>query len=151
MANFLALSLFCVLLASFLVWSAPKRPAKTGKVNSITNVVDWKKAKASGPALTVYEHDYREPRQIHVAVVRIDLKTNGLRFAGSHRDPKWGEKMPEDVDKVQMVHSGFRIIMKGGENSQNPAEKECHKLLNRHNAQGTAWRRNAMNMGVYIQ
>ena len=62
--------------------------------------VDWSKAKPVQTGALLLKFELTEPRLEKINLMRIDLRTPGLTFTGTARDPDWGKPMPEDRKSV---------------------------------------------------
>lgn len=98
--------LVATVVASFWFPSYAAKAAKGGKDNVIqaTKIaaIDWDKAEdvQNGVKLQKLERD--TPQLMKICVMRIDLKTKGLKITGTGRDEHWGEPMPNYVRKGAM-------------------------------------------------
>ena len=77
--------LFVVLFAS--------SASLAGEIGS--SPVDWEKAERICEGVRFVKRDYAEPRLMKTYLMRIDLKTSGLRFTGTPRAKGWGNPMPD--------------------------------------------------------
>ena len=82
--------LFAAAVASAAAWSDP---------------IDWEGAAAPVTGGRLVHLERTEPRLIKADVMRIDLKTPGLRFTGTHRAANWGEPMPDYTNKVMTIRT----------------------------------------------
>ena len=57
--------------------------------------VDWSSAKLLFPGIRFVALKKTKPRLIRLFIMRIDLKTPGLSFTVTGRDPDWGKPMPD--------------------------------------------------------
>ena len=57
--------------------------------------VDWNSAKVLYPGIRFVALKKTKPRLIRLFIMRIDLKTPGLSFTVTGRDPDWGKPMPD--------------------------------------------------------
>lgn len=57
--------------------------------------VDWSKAKPVQTGALLLKFELTEPRLEKINLMRIDLRTPGLTFTGTARDPDWGKPMPD--------------------------------------------------------
>lgn len=57
--------------------------------------VDWSKAKPVQTGALLLKFELSEPRLEKINLMRIDLRTPGLTFTGTARDPDWGKPMPD--------------------------------------------------------
>ena len=57
--------------------------------------VDWDSAKELFPGIRFVALRKTKPRLIRMFIMRIDLKTPGLSFTVTGRDPDWGKPMPD--------------------------------------------------------
>lgn len=64
---------------------------------------DWDKAKVVTKGIRVFELAYDEPRMMKAFLMRVDLKTPGLRFTGTERASNFGEKMPDVTNRVVKI------------------------------------------------
>ena len=66
---------------------------------------DWAKAPSIYPGIKLIKMALEEPRMMKIFFCRIDLQTPGLSFTVTDKDPKWGEKMPDDPDGKFVIRS----------------------------------------------
>ena len=64
---------------------------------------DWDSAKEVARGIRVTERVYDWPRQMAAYLMRIDLRTPGLRFTGTERAANWGEPMPDVTNRVILI------------------------------------------------
>lgn len=74
-------------------------------VAAIAKPIDWDEAKEVQPGIKLCQLELVEPRLLKVAVMRIDLKTPGLRFTGTKRPPEWGRVMDDYTNKTMHVRT----------------------------------------------
>ena len=67
--------------------------------------INWDGAEQVRPGVRLVRRDCTEPRLMKAAVARIDLKTPGLRFTGTHRPENWGERMPDYTNGVGIIRT----------------------------------------------
>ncbi len=67
--------------------------------------VDWDRAEQVQTGVRLVRREYTTPRLMKAVVARIDLKTPGIRFTGTHRDAKWGEPMPDFTNSVKAIRT----------------------------------------------
>ena len=63
------------------------------------DAIDWEKAAEVQTGVRFLRLELEEPRLQKICLMRIDLRTEGLQFTGTARDPDWGKPMP-DYDKA---------------------------------------------------
>ncbi len=63
--------------------------------------IDWSKAQHVQTGADLIKLEIDQPRLMKIAILRIDLKTPGLQFTGTARDPDWGKPMP-DYEKANI-------------------------------------------------
>jgi len=61
----------------------------------VAKPIDWEKAEQVQTGVRVAKLAVEEPRLMKMYVMRIDLKTQGLHFAGTGRCAIWGQPMPD--------------------------------------------------------
>jgi len=61
--------------------------------------IDWSEAPEVQAGVRLVKRETDQPRLQKINLMRIDLRTGGLEFTGSARDPDWGKPMP-DWDKA---------------------------------------------------
>ncbi|AWI08398.1 phosphodiester glycosidase family protein [Ereboglobus luteus] len=61
--------------------------------------IDWTKAEDIRPGIKLLKLDTDQPRLLKINLMRIDLRTPGLKFTGTPRDADWGKPMP-DYEKM---------------------------------------------------
>ena len=71
-------------------------------VTAAASDFDWEAAREPHPGIRVIKRKYTQPRLMRVAVMRVDLKTPGLRFVTTGRDADWGKPMP-DYPKIKVA------------------------------------------------
>lgn len=76
-------------------------PAKMG------TPLNWSTAKKIRPGFELHHLTFAEPRLIRADILRVDLKTPGLRFTGSHRAEGWGEPMPDYTNGIIRTERKF--------------------------------------------
>ena len=74
-------------------------------LGAFAEAIDWTKADEVQTGVRLVRRDFTEPRLMKTAVMRIDLRTPGLRFTGTHRDEKWGEPMPDYTNGVKLIRT----------------------------------------------
>lgn len=62
--------------------------------------IDWSKACPVQTGVYHISLKLKEPRLMKVNILRIDLKTRGLYFTATARDPDWGKPMPDYPSKT---------------------------------------------------
>ena len=65
--------------------------------------IDWSRSKTIAPGVEYVCVDLDEPRLMANHLVRVDLKTPGLRVTGTGRAAEWGEPMPDYAKKKILV------------------------------------------------
>ena len=81
--------------------------------------IDWESAPVVQKGVRLVHIERTEPRLMKAYMMRIDLKTPGLRFTGSTTMIYW---------------DGKRVVR-----------------VNRHDPKRMYWRKNGVNMGIYIE
>ena len=56
--------------------------------------IDWSEAPEVQAGVRLVKRETDQPRLQKINLMRIDLRTGGLEFTGSARDPDWGKPMP---------------------------------------------------------
>lgn len=64
---------------------------------------DWNKAKDIARGIKVFELFYDQPRLMKAFLMRVDLKTPGIRFTGTERAENFGEPMPDVTNRVVRI------------------------------------------------
>ena len=72
---------------------------------AIAKPIDWEQEKEVQPGVKLCRLELTEPRLLKVSVMRIDLKTPGLRFTGTKRPPEWGRVMDDYTNKTMYVRT----------------------------------------------
>lgn len=67
--------------------------------------VDWTKAERVQTGVRVVKIATDTPRLMKMYLMRIDLKTPGLHFAGTGRADNWGEPMPDYTARVLPIRT----------------------------------------------
>ena len=62
--------------------------------------IDWKKAEEVQKGVRLVKLEREKPRLMKINLMRIDLRTPGLEFTGTARDPDWGKPMPDYAKAV---------------------------------------------------
>lgn len=62
--------------------------------------IDWESAPAVQKGVRLVHIERTEPRLMKAYMMRIDLKTPGLRFTGTRRDADWGRPMPDYTNGI---------------------------------------------------
>ena len=62
--------------------------------------IDWKKAEEVQKGVRLVKLEREEPRLMKINLMRIALRTPGLEFTGTARDPDWGKPMPDYAKAV---------------------------------------------------
>lgn len=65
--------------------------------------VDWSAAHAFAPGMQCLHVTLDEPRLMENYMVRVDLRTPGLRVTGTGRASNWGERMSDVTNRVLLV------------------------------------------------
>lgn len=65
----------------------------------------WKDALKIRKGVKLKELSFTEPRLMRAYMMRINLKTPGIVFTGTKRDPKWGEPMPDYTNAVREIRT----------------------------------------------
>ena len=65
----------------------------------------WSGAQKIHRGVKLKELHFEEPRLMHGYVMRVDLKTSGISFVTTGRDPKWGEVMPDYTNGVKYIRT----------------------------------------------
>lgn len=86
-------------IAAALAFAAASAAASFAK--ECPEKIDWSHARKVAPGVEYTSLNLDEPRLMACHLVRVDLKTPGLRVTGTGRAPEWGRPMP-DYDKAQM-------------------------------------------------
>lgn len=66
---------------------------------------DWGKAKSILPGIKWIKMKLEEPRTMRINIVQVDLASGRFSFTVTDRDPKWGEKMPDDPDGKYVIRT----------------------------------------------
>ena len=67
--------------------------------------INWNGAKEIRPGVRYVKLEREEPRLMKAFMIRVDLRTPGLKFTGTGRDPKWGEQMPDITNRVYIIRT----------------------------------------------
>lgn len=62
--------------------------------------IDWSKGRNVQTGVLHVALDLKQPRLMKVNILRVDLKTKGLYFTATPRDPDWGKPMPDFPSKT---------------------------------------------------
>lgn len=65
--------------------------------------MDWSAAHEFAPGMRYAHVTLDEPRLMENYIVRVDLRTPGLRVAGTGRAANWGEAMPDVTNRVVLI------------------------------------------------
>ena len=65
--------------------------------------IDWSAAREFAPGMKSLHVTIDEPRLMENYMVRVDLRTPGLRVTGSGRASNWGEKMTDVTNRVVLI------------------------------------------------
>lgn len=57
--------------------------------------IDWSAARGPHPGIRYVQFKRTRPRLMRIAIMRIDLRTPGLRLVTTGRDKDWGKPMPD--------------------------------------------------------
>ena len=69
----------------------------------VSRYFDWDAAKEIAKGIRVAERVYDWPRRMAAYLMRIDLRTPGLRFTGTERAENWDEPMPDVTNRVVKI------------------------------------------------
>ena len=76
--------------------------------SAAAETIDWSQAEDVQRGVKLFRRDYTEPRLMKAYWFRVDLRTPGLRFAGTERDERWGEVMADCTNRVEYVRTRRR-------------------------------------------
>ena len=65
--------------------------------------IDWSVARSFAPGMKCLHISLDEPRLMENYMVRVDLRTPGLRVTGTGRASDWGERMPDVTNRVMLI------------------------------------------------
>lgn len=65
--------------------------------------IDWNSAQDVAAGVKYVCVNFDEPREMASHLVRVDLRTPGLRVAGTRRAPDWGKPMPDYTKKKMPI------------------------------------------------
>jgi hypothetical protein len=106
--------LLLLLLLTLVVGCAMYEPAAVpaGAENAATQAVvrvesplRWNEAQTLHRGIKYLKLEFDEPRMIQAYLVRIDLKTRGLKFTGTGRADRWGEPMLDVTNRVTIIRT----------------------------------------------
>ena len=72
--------------------------------------IDWSAARTFAPGMQCLHLTLDEPRLMENYMVRVDLRTPGLRVTGTGRAPNWGERMSDVTNRVMLVDTRRRRV-----------------------------------------
>lgn len=75
---------------------------------AFAEAIDWSRAEDVQRGVKLFRRDYTEPRLMKAYWFRVDLRTPGLRFAGTECDESWGEVMADCTNRVEYVRTRRR-------------------------------------------
>ncbi|MBQ6914089.1 MAG: phosphodiester glycosidase family protein [Kiritimatiellae bacterium] len=65
--------------------------------------IDWSAAREFAPGMKYVHVTLDEPRLMENYMVRVDMRTPGLRVTGTGRAANWGETMPDVTNRVMVI------------------------------------------------
>lgn len=65
--------------------------------------IDWSAARQFAPGMRSLHLTLDEPRLMENYMVRVDLRTPGLRFTATGRAPNWGDAMTDVTNRVVLI------------------------------------------------
>lgn len=102
--------------------------------------IDWSKAEPVQRGVLLYRMAIESPRLMKVNLMRIDLRTPGLRFTGTGRDPDWGKPMP-DYPKAKIRTRRIRTadFMRGARAAKEEGGSERNMIVAANSAPWWPW------------
>lgn len=85
--------------------------------------IDWSKAQPIADGIKLTELDMTEPRLMKAFVMRVDLKTKGLKFTGTPRSDLWGEPMPDLTNRICKIHTRRQTTVNFVKQQRAPVEE----------------------------
>ncbi len=73
--------------------------------SSCSTDINWANANEIRPGVSYVKRELNEPRLMKAFLIRVDLHTPGIKFAGTGRDPDWGKPMPDVTNRVCLIRT----------------------------------------------